>query len=381
MQRYGIMIKFRMPILISLLLIIFTIVCGCTSSNDSEKVMNSVTPPQTEIPSSTLEKSSCPQRVSWPDVSPPYDENTKQKLVDFAKEEIVRVFPDVDESTLIGQWGETLTESIPPDIIFCSVNVTSEKHILSTLKRSGGNLEDSNIFVEIRVNSKTGEITSYKPDIYVVPSYDESLVSFEYAENKSLEFLKKVKGDNFFDEFESEFFIDKGNEGRGVAFFARKYSYNGVDYPTKNLCIRYDQGEDAVVYYSDNSKDYQLLKELTTLSPEPSISFNDAKSIFENKISEVYPGEDFKISYLSYGSALTWDSLDDEQLYAENPEPVKLVWHVYFNDEDMRKEHSGSITVANIDAHTGEILGLRYRDIIIPPYTEEEIERMIKSNS
>ncbi|MDD4127798.1 MAG: hypothetical protein PHV39_08970 [Methanomicrobium sp.] len=380
-------------IILALICIFAAAVSGCTEilAGQTENTI-SATSLSTEISSSSPDLTPAEplkitsDKISWPDVNPPYDDNTKKELIEFAKKEIMRVFPYVDINTLDGHF-EDSNGYVPPDIVFDNVNATFENYSISVLKRTNGHLKYGdplfNNIVEIKINSKTGELSLYKPKGYIVPSSDENLIPYEDAEKKSIEFIKKVKDEDFLSEYDYNF-SQKGDEGRGVAFFEIDFSYKGVDYLTDNLIIRYDLGEDAVIYYSDDSNNYDLLKKMTTLSPEPSISFDEAKTIFKEKIAKEYPGNDFKISYLSYGSALTWDS--SETIFVENPEPVKLVWHVYFNDEDMRKEHSGSITVANIDAHTGEIIGLRYREIIglryreiiIPPYTEEEKERMAK---
>ncbi len=370
-------------IILALICIFAVAVSVCTEilTEQTENTISTTSLP-TEISSSSQDLTPAEpaeitsEKTPWPDVNPPYDENTKKELIELAKKEIMRIFPYVDINTLNGHF-EDSDGYVPPDIIFDNVNATFENYSISVLKRTNGLLKYGdplfNNIVEIKINSKTGELSLYKPKGYIVPSSDENLIPYEDAEKKSIEFIKKVKGEDFLSEYDYNF-SQKGDEGRGVAFFEIDFSYNGVGYLTDNLIIRYDLGEDAVIYYSDDSKNYDLLKKMTTLSPEPSITFDNAKKIFENKISEEYPGEDFKFAYLSYGPSLTWDS--SETIFVKNPEPVKLVWHVYFNDEDMRKEHSGSITVANIDAHTGEIIGLRYRGIIIPSYTEEEKERM-----
>lgn len=381
------MIKRKGSVMLFILFISAVIISGCMCTDSSEDpvltdstegISGSVSPVQSTTPPGTFLQNN--QRTPWPDISPPYDEKTKNLMVDLAKEEIKRIFPDVDETTLKGRWEEDLKDYIPPDIIFDNVNATSEKHIFTALKRTNGHLKSGdpslNNIVEIKVDSGTGMITSYKPAVYVVPSHDETLISFEDAEKKSLEFVKKVKGEEFIDEFGSGLFTEKGDEGRGVAYFAGRYSYKGVAYLTDGLCVRYDQGEDRVIYYSDSSKHYQLMKELTTASPEPSVSFDEAKRVFEEKISGEFPGEDFGISYISYGPELTWDI--PQPVSTESPEPLKLVWNIYFNDEDMRKVDSRSITAARIDAHTGEILALTYRGITIPEYTEEEMERVVR---
>ncbi len=56
------------------------------------------TPPQ------TTQSENAQSVFSWSDIYPAYDEQTKQRLIEEAKDEIVRIYPDVDRSTLDGYW-------------------------------------------------------------------------------------------------------------------------------------------------------------------------------------------------------------------------------------------------------------------------------------
>ena len=121
---------------------------------------------------------------------------------------------------------------------------------------------------------------------------------------------------------------------------------------------------DEVLGYTDDTYDPELLAALTTLSPDPEITtLEEAKGIFEAKVAERYPGE-VNIDYItdegSTVNALVWDNTQ-KNIFSDDPEPFKLVWYLVFNSGTYRRE-------AVIDAHTGEITYLRYKDIDIDTY-------------
>lgn len=133
------------------------------------------------------------------------------------------------------------------------------------------------------------------------------------------------------------------------------------------IYMHYDLVLDGVIRYRNELKDPELMKKLTTLSPEPTISKRKAKENLEAKLNESYPDEDLQIQYRVLNdfenNVLWYDPV--ELVYSQQPEPIRLIWYLTFNDEEMRNKDSRNRATAIIDAHTGEIINLRYRDIDI----------------
>ena len=140
--------------------------------------------------------------------------------------------------------------------------------------------------------------------------------------------------------------------------------YENVPYLNGAIGMDYDLVLDEVLGYTDDTYDPEFLAALTTLSPDPEIkSLEEAKEIFEARVAERYPGElniDYRIDEGFTTNALVWDNIP-KNIFSDDPEPSKLVWYLVFNSGNARRE-------AVIDAHTGEITYLRYRDIDIDTY-------------
>jgi hypothetical protein len=317
-------------------------------------------------------------QVSWKNYYPEFDSQTKSELIEEAKDEIIRIFPDVDESTLDGYWKDHDLYSDLPDIgpsriVFTNVDDTSGEFIEARKIRSGGFEQNvHNNIVTIKVDPESGDMVFYGSEGMLMPLEEETrTVSFEEAADRAVEFVKYVKGDDFYEEKGDEIYISKTNSdalnGYGETCITLYNTYKGVQYLNDEIFVRYDLILDRVVIYSDELKNPELMKSLTTLSPVPDISEDEAKEILEAKLKENFPGEELDIQYTVWNgheNSLNW--YDDKLLfYADQPEPIRLIWYVTFSDEKMREKDSRMATPAIIDAHTGEIVSLNFRDINI----------------
>ncbi len=228
-------------------------------------------------------------------------------------------------------------------------------------------------YVMIKVDPVSGNIVRYgSRGGHSGPLEDETrIVSFEECEDKCLEFVRTVKGNDFVEGKENDFSIYKiysdKNMKDGLVYIIPFNTYNGVQYMYDQIYMHYDLVLDRVIRYRDDLKDPELMKKLTTLSPEPTISKRKAKQILEAKLKESYPDEDLNIQYRVLNdfenNVLWYDPV--ELVYSQQPEPIRLIWYITFNDEEMRNKDSRNRATAIIDAHTREIINLRYRDIDI----------------
>ena len=370
------------PIFVLVICLIFTVlVSGCTYNNPNQQDSTPVA--QTESFTTETTQSAQPESTqstsSWKDFYPDYTDQEKSQLIEEAKDEILRVFPNVDVSTLDGYWKDhdityypELTDTGYPKIVFNNVDDTSDEFTEAQKIRSGGleqNIRDN--IVTIKVDSESGDIVFYIGQMPSPLEEETRKVSLEGAENKAVEFVKNVKGDDFYEEKENEIYISKNNgdpiDGGGLASISLFNTYKGVQYLNDQIFIRYDLILDTVNTYSDELKNPKLMKSLTTLSPVPDISEEEAKDILKAKLKESYPDEDLDIQYTVWNgheNSLNW--YDEEELvYADQPEPIRLIWYVTFSDAKMRAKDSRLATPAIIDAHTGEIVSLNFRDINI----------------
>jgi len=359
--------------------IIFVIlISGCTILNPEIENTPVATPTlaaeTTGIATQSTQSENAEPVFSWSDIYPDYDEQTKSRLIEEAKDEIVRIYPDVDRSTLDGFWMDhDPAEYGPPRIIFDNVDDTSEKYMeLQKLRSRGIEANIRHNIVRIKVDPESGNIVRYGSRGHSGPSDEEErIVSFGECEDKCLEFVRKVKGDDFVDKMENNYSTYKVNFDKnlknGLVLVVPCNTYEEVRYLNDKIDMEYDLVLDRVVRYWDNLKDPELMAELTTLSSVPTISERKAKRILEEKLNETYPDEDLQIHYhnVDFEKGVLW--YDDEDLvYSRQPEPIRLTWQLIFNDKEMRKIDSQYISEAFIDAHTGEIISLGFRDFRIP---------------
>ncbi|ADN35629.1 hypothetical protein Mpet_0858 [Methanolacinia petrolearia DSM 11571] len=362
-------------------LILVVLVSGCTYNNPNqhESIPVAQTESVTTETTPNVQYESTQSTVSWKNFYSDHTDQEKSQLIEEAKEEILRVFPNVDESTLDGYWKDhdityysELTGTGYPKIVFDNVDDTSDEFMEAQKIRSEGleqNIQDN--IVTIKVDPESGDIVFYIGGMPSPLEEETRKVSLEGAENKAVEFVKNVKGDDFYEEKEDDFYIydidTDPNTGSGLAIIVLFNTYKGVQYLNDQIYVRYDRVLDTVNTYSDELKNPELMKRLTTLSPVPDISEDEAKEILETKLKENYPDEDLDIQYTVqnvHENSLSW--YDDITLfYTDQPEPIRLIWYITFSDANMRAKDSRLDTPAIIDAHTGEIVSLNFRDIRI----------------
>ena len=357
-------------------IVLIILVSGCTvlEPNQPENTPVSPTDVTPEATTQSSESENATTSISLSDIYPEYDEQTKSRLIEEAKEKIIKVYPDVDKSALEGYWIDH--ESIyygPPRIIFENVDDTSEEFMeIQKTRWAGLERNIHNNIVTIKVDPKSGDLVFYGSESVDWPLKDEiRTVSYKEVENRALDFVKEVKGNDYFEEKKNDFYIYKINtdsdSGDGLAIIVLFNTYNGVQYLNDKIFIYYDLIQDTVSRYSDELKDPELMNSLTTLPSTPTVSENEAKNILEAKLKESYPDENLNIQYSvlkGHENSLNW--YDQEELvYSDQPEPIRLIWYITFSDAEMRKQDARKTTSAIIDAHTGEIVSLSFRDISI----------------
>ena len=106
---------------------------GCTSGTNGNTATETPMPQNTleQTPTESLATENTVINVSWPQDDnpvPPYTDEEKQQLVKVAKQEIMRLFPDVKEDTLENySWGRLNYGSYKvPSIDFNEVAESSE---------------------------------------------------------------------------------------------------------------------------------------------------------------------------------------------------------------------------------------------------------------
>ncbi|WP_157198965.1 hypothetical protein [Methanolacinia paynteri] len=369
-------------IILVAVVIVFTIFAsGCTVNNSNQHEVTpspGITSSATEIPQ-TAQSGITKPSANWKDFYPEYNEydgQTRQELIEEAKDEIMRLFPNVDRSTLNGQWQEhvyTYTSIAYgyPVIVFENADFTSDNFMALQEEMSNG--DSSRIqrnLVRIVYDPKSEKVLDFGSYGYSTPPASaERRVTSEEAKEKCLNLIKKVKGEDFVNNEMNDYsiiFTDleaEDNQGE-VIVELEGYPYENVPYLNGGIFVDYNLVLDEVLGYSDCTYDPELLAALTTLSPDPEIkTLEEAKGIFEAKVAERYPGEvdiDYRTDEGFTTNALVWDNIP-KNIFSDNPEPFKLVWYLVFNSGNARRE-------AVIDAHTGEITYLRYKDIDIDTY-------------
>ncbi|MDD4127011.1 MAG: PepSY domain-containing protein [Methanomicrobium sp.] len=310
-----------------------------------------------------------------------YDERTKELLVNNAKNEILRVFPEVKESSLDNyKWDENNYGGYYASVIvFEDVIDESKKK-----ERVAKNKWFTEQVVEIAVDPETGSILEYIgfTDSSGTP---EGIISYEKAKEHAMNYFINVIGEEQYNKNKDKYFIyvmdnkiaNKNDMCSTISLFIHN-SHNGVKYMGDRVQITYDLAIDAVESYANFFRDPEFHAEITTLSPVPDVTLDEAKKILEAKLNENNPGKDLKIEYhenyegavlpSDYYSSLYWMDSPYYMSISDGyvSEPLKLVWRFYFNTEHMRNNPNETVRQVCIDAHTGEIVYLKYAGISIP---------------
>jgi hypothetical protein len=285
--------------------IMFTIFAsGCTVNNSNQQDITpspSITSSATETAQPTQSEITKPSG-NWKEFYPEYNEyndQTRQELIEEAKDEIMRLFPNVDRSTLNGKWQEHryTYPSIAygyPVIIFENADFTSDNYM--DLQKEMSNGDSSTIqrnLVRIVYDPKSKKVLDFSSYGYSTPPASaERRVNSEEAKEKCLNLIKKVKGEDFVNNEMNDYSITftdleaEDNEGE-VSIELEGYPYENVPYLNGGIFVHYNLVLDEVLGYSDYTYDPELLAALTTISPNPEIkTLEEAKGIFEAKVAE-----------------------------------------------------------------------------------------------
>ncbi|WP_048148243.1 hypothetical protein [Methanolacinia paynteri] len=341
---------------------------GCTYNGPNPLENTPATPTNSVTAETTqsVQSGSTQPTVSWKDFYPDHTEQEKSQLIEKAKDEILRVFPTVDRSTLNGEWVEHARTNGAGTEMIGSPYIDFENLEFS----SGENRE----FV-IEVDPESMKVIYYSP---YKGTYSSAKITYGEGKEKAVEFIKKAQGGDSIADDPDAYTVMKNeyaSGGRPMASVSYYKKFNGVPYESNRVSAEYDLSRDKVERYFDYTANPGLLSGLTTLSPEPDITLEEAKQIFENKISGKYDLDELELEYSETSSfdtyLLWWD--DDNIVYADDPNPIPLVWFITCSDKDSREEYeetgvspeSGAFI---IDAHTGEIYWLKYGEISIKKY-------------
>ena len=299
-------------------------------------------------------------------IRPKYDSETKEKIIDDAKSEILRVFPGADPSSLNRYfWDTKLAGSFfVPVITFADV-IPDKK-------------EPENILGEVAYDPGKGRIVTwyYTADSPGNNKNGDEIISHESVdiERDIVPVFRKMIGDEEYEKNRDNYFIylvDSVNFP--LTTCAEIYeSYNGVKSDMGYAEINFNRANGEITAYVDVFNEKEFLNESTTSSPVPEISLEEAKGILETKLDELYPDDPQEIEYCEYygGAAaegltngLFWLDrsiyldIEDDQLLS----PIPLGWRITFSTKESRSlggPFNGAHS-AYIDAHTGEIVYLR----------------------
>ena len=295
---------------------------------------------------------------------PDYDDETEEKYLAEAKAEILRVFPETDTSTLNKYyWDAELAGSFyTPALVFKDVVVDKN--------------ERENICDQIYYSPDKKRVVwwYYDQDSPVMDTSGSEIIRQEDVdmERDILPVFKNIIGDEEFERNRdnySTYLLDSRNSGKTtIAYICEGGS--GVKCYMGQTSILFNRVTGEVVAYRENFNEKEFYNQAVKMSPDPKISLDEAKSILEAKIDELYPDDPQNIKYPGGSSAdlsggLFWlDSvvyMDIEGDYLLSPIP--LAWGIiYVTKESQGWGGSGNIWSA-VDANTGEILSM-YNDRI-----------------
>ncbi|WP_421907892.1 hypothetical protein [Methanolacinia petrolearia] len=299
-------------------------------------------------------------------IRPKYDPETEEKIIDDAKSEILRVFPGADPSSLNRyNWGTKLAGSFfVPVITFADVIPDTN--------------EPENILREVAYDPDKGRIVNwyYTADSPVKNKNRDEIISHESVdmERDIVPVFREMIGDEEYGKNRDNYSIYQVNSVNfPLTTCAEIYeSYNGVRSDMGYTEIQLNRVNGEITVYGDVFNKIGFLNESTTSSPVPGISLEEAKSILEAKINELYSDDPQEIEYCEYydGAAaagltngLFWLDrsiyldIEDDQLSS----PIPLGWRITFKTKESRTL-GGPLNGARytyIDAHTGEIVYLR----------------------
>lgn len=358
--------KIKFVVLFVFMFAVVTVPGYASSSND----MGLIEPPAVQYtgeqnPAVTYSSEDSIIKVPWPQEEnpvPPYSEDEKEALVEEAKQEIIRLFPDLDENTLDNvSWGRLYYSGyIVPAIVFSDVLDLSKVEERRAIFKYYDQNDPRTVIVIYDPERKT--IGRYGPEGWAGDDDDEAIISIDEAEEHTLEFYKKMIGEEYYEEHKDEFYIARRDYDDDLFFdLDICTTYEGVVYFEDHSSINYDMRLDTVNYYFDTRRDPEALYNVTTLSPTPDITIDEAKEILEERLKENNGGSEVDIEYCqryqyyNYPNLQWYDNtvyMDIEDGYVTSP--LKLIWELPYTTPNGRM-HYGII-----DAHTGEIIDIQF---------------------
>ncbi|WP_421907930.1 hypothetical protein [Methanolacinia petrolearia] len=354
-------------ILLTALFATIVLISGCTTGAKEKTVTETPTVQSTEELNPAVESSSANymMKVSWPrdeNPVPPYSDEEKESLVKEAKQEIIRLFPELDENTLDNvSWGRLYYSGyIVPAIVFSDVLDLSK--IDERIEIDKDYFQNDPRSVNVVYDPERKTIGRYGPDGWGGDNDDEAIISVEEAEEHALEFYKKMVGEKYYEDHKDEFYIARHDYDDDLFLdLDICTTYEGVVYFEDHSSINYDMRLDTINYYFDTRRDPEALYNITTLSPEPDITIDEAKEILEERLKENNEGSKVDVEYCQRYQYYNYPNLqwldvpyymDIEDGYVTSP--LKLIWELPYTTPNGRM-HYGII-----DAHTGEIIDIQF---------------------
>ncbi|MBP2133941.1 hypothetical protein J2128_001907 [Methanomicrobium sp. W14] len=155
----------------------------------------------------------------------------------------------------------------------------------------------------------------------------EIVVSEEEAKERAVEFYKKFIGDEYNDHENDIISVrDYGDISKVFCYVDINTVYKGVVYSYDSTRVVYGMRYDRVRDYINHQGNYDIMSQITTLSPNPGVTIEEAKQILKD-----------------------YSDVDIQDGYVRSP--LRLVWELPFIKKDDNKMH-----YITIDAHTGEII-------------------------
>jgi hypothetical protein len=336
-----------------------------TTKETTVTVTSMIQPGEEHSSAATYSSENSSIKVSWPQDEnpvPPYSDEEKKALVEEARQEIIRLFPNLDENTLDNvSWGRLYYSGyIVPAIVFSDILDLSK--IDERIKIDKYYFQNDPRTVIVIYDPERKTIGRYGPEGWGGNLDDKAIISIEEAEEHTLEFYRKMVGEEYYEEHKDEFYIARRDYCDDLFLdLDICTTYKGVVYYEDHSSINYDMRLDTVNYYFDTRRDPEALYNVTTLSPTPDITIDEAKEILEEFLKEKNDGNNMDIEYCQRYQYYNYPNLqwldvpyymDIEDGYVRNP--MKLIWELPFKTADGRM-HYGII-----DAHTGEIIDVQF---------------------
>ncbi|MDD4126578.1 MAG: hypothetical protein PHV39_02685 [Methanomicrobium sp.] len=346
------------------MVVLFCLCSGCTSLSDNVNNLSNektITPDELDnIHEKKIDETVTPEKSTG-------ESKSLREVFDGYSDYLLELFPDFIPETI---------EDIPwegADATFPNKTIYTYEHIKT---------KSSSTVYTVRINAETGKIrTVYRSSGYIEPD-GNIIITLDEAESIAKTFITKALGENpenLFPAIISSGYIGNLTElkqkGKAPEILVQyQITHNELPCSRASLLVVVDSISGKVVECHFTIPD---LENLTFVSEVPDITFDEAKKIVESKINEEYPGEAQNLDiicedktggiYNEEKSGVAkpfWDM--GMPVYSDNTIPVPLIWIL---DMKSKTGSPGDNSYYNldsiVDAHTGEILLLRYKDIQI----------------